>query len=141
MDRRPTIAHARLSICLCTCLWTAGTLLLAGAATAQEVKRTELGRAPVSGDETREIVMQLVEIPPGATSRRHFHNGEEAYYVLEGALAQVPGQQAKERPAGEHGINRRGVPHAGYTVAGDRTLKILSVYVVDKGKPLQEAAE
>ncbi|MBE7200566.1 MAG: cupin domain-containing protein [Parafilimonas terrae] len=131
MDRhRRTIALA----CLCT-------FLCAGAAAAQEVKRTELGRAPVSGDETREIIMQLVEIPPGATSRRHFHNGEEAYYVLEGALAQVPGQAAKERATGERGINRRGVPHAGYTVIGDRTLKILSVYVVDKGKPLQEAAE
>lgn len=122
-------------------LWAAGTLLVAGAAAAQEVKRTELGRSPVSGDEGREIVMQLVEIPPGATSRRHFHNGEEAFYVLEGALAQAQGQAPKERPAGERGINRRGVPHAGYTVVGDRTLKILSVYVVDKGKPLQEPAE
>jgi quercetin dioxygenase-like cupin family protein len=124
-----------------TCLWAAGASLVVNAATAQEVKRTELGRAPVSGDEGREIIMQLVEIPPGATSRRHFHNGEEAYYVLEGALAQVQGQAPKERPTGERGINRRGVPHAGYTVVGDRTLKILSVYVVDKGKPLQEAAE
>jgi quercetin dioxygenase-like cupin family protein len=123
------------------CLIAAGALVIAGAAAAQEVKRTELGRQPVSGDESREIVMQLVEIPPGATSRRHFHNGEEAYYVLEGGLAQVPGQAAKERPAGERGINRRGVPHAGYTVVGDKTVKILSVYVVDKGKPLQEAAE
>lgn len=123
------------------CLIAAGALVVAGAASAQEVKRTELGRQPVSGDESREIVMQLVEIPPGATSRRHVHNGEEAYYVLEGGLAQRPGQDPKERPAGERGINRRGVPHAGYTVVGDRTLKILSVYVVDKGKPLQEAAE
>lgn len=123
------------------CLIAAGALVIAGAAAAQEVKRTELGRQPVSGDESREIVMQLVEIPPGATSRRHFHNGEEAYDVLEGGLAQVPGQAAKERPAGERGINRRGVPHAGYTVVGDKTVKILSVYVVDKGKPLQEAAE
>jgi quercetin dioxygenase-like cupin family protein len=96
---------------------------------------------PVSGDDSREIVMQLVEIPPGATSRRHFHNGEEAFYVVEGAMAQTPGQAPKERPTGERGINRRGVPHAGYTVMGDRTLRILSVYVVDKGKPLQEAAD
>jgi quercetin dioxygenase-like cupin family protein len=119
----------------------AGTLILAGAATAQEVKRTELSRMPVSGDDSREIVMQLVEIPPGATSRRHFHNGEEAFYVIEGGSAQLPGQEPKERPTGERGINKRGVPHAGYMVVGDRTLKILSVYVVDKGRPLQEAAD
>ena len=61
--------------------------------------------------------------------------------MLEGALTQVQGHAPKERATGERGINKRGVPHAGYTVVGDRTLKILSVYVVDKGKPLQEAAE
>jgi len=38
------------------------------------------------------------------------------------------------------GINARGAPHAGYTVVGDKTIKILSVYVVDKGKPFQEPA-
>ena len=118
----------------------AGGIGLCGPALAQAIKRTELGRSPVSGDDTREIVMQLVEFPPGATSPRHVHNGEESFYVLEGGTVQVPGQAPKERPAGERGINGRGVPHAGYTVVGDRTIKILSVYVVDKGKPLQEPA-
>ena len=114
-----------------------GALALTGASEAQEVKRTELGRTPVSGVEGKEIVVQLVEIPPGATSRRHFHNGEEVFYVLEGGTAQVAGKEPKERPAGEHGINQREVPHAGYTVVGDKPVKILSVYVVDTGKPLQ----
>lgn len=111
-----------------------------GPAMAQEIKRTELSRSPVSGDDTKEIVMQLVEFPPGATSPRHFHNGEEAFYVLEGGRVQVPGKEPRERAAGEHGINQRGVPHAGYTVVGDRPIRIMSVYVVDKGKPLQEPA-
>ncbi|GJE43626.1 cupin domain-containing protein [Methylobacterium soli] len=115
----------------------AGALALMGAATAQDVKRTELGRSPVSGVEGKEIIVQLVEIPPGATSRRHFHNGEEVFYVLEGGMAQMPGKDMKERPAGEHGINQREVPHAGYTVTGDKPVKILSVYIVDKGKALQ----
>lgn len=123
------------------CLAAAGALIAAGGAAAQEVRRTELGRQPVSGDESREIVMPLVEIPPGVTSRRHFHNGEEAFYVIEGGRAQMPGQAPKEPLAGERGINRRGVPHAGYTVVGDKTLKILWVYVVETGKPLQEAAD
>ena len=120
----------------------AGALALvagANAGWAAEVKRTEIGRSDVSGVEGKEIVVQLVEIPPGATSGRHFHNGEEAFYVLEGGTAQVAGKEAKDRPAGEHGINQREVPHAGYTAVGDRTIKILSVYVVDKGKPLQVA--
>ncbi|GJE56598.1 MULTISPECIES: cupin domain-containing protein [Methylobacterium] len=112
-------------------------VLAAGSASAQEVKRTELGRTPVSGVAGKEVVMQLVEIPPGATSQRHFHNGEEAFYVLEGGTAQTPGKDVKARPAGEHGINLREVPHAGYANVGSTTLKILSVYVVDTNKPLQ----
>ena len=118
----------------------AGAALTQGEATAQEVRRTELGRSPVSGDDTREIIMQLVEFPPGATSPRHFHNGEESFYVLEGGTVQVPGKEPKVRLVGEHGINARGAPHAGYTVVGDRTIRILSVYIVDKNKPLQEPA-
>ena len=82
-------------------------------AMAQEIKRTELSRAPLSGDDTREIVMQLVEFPPGSTSPRHFHNGEEAFYVIEGGTVQVPGTEPKDRLVGERGINQRGMPHAG----------------------------
>ncbi|GEP09715.1 hypothetical protein MMMDOFMJ_2667 [Methylobacterium gnaphalii] len=114
-----------------------GAALIAGAASAQEVKRTDLGRSPLSGDESKEIVVQLVEIPPGATSRRHFHNGQEAFYVLEGGKVQAPGKDPIDRAAGEHGINQREVPHAGYTNVGDKPLRILSVYIVDKDKPLQ----
>jgi quercetin dioxygenase-like cupin family protein len=122
--------------------WVLGLALacFSGVAAAQEIKRAELGRGPVSGDDTREIIMQLVEFPPGATSPRHFHNGEESFYVLEGGMVQVSDKEPRERLAGEKGINARGVPHAGYTVVGDKTIKILSVYVVDKGKPFQEPA-
>jgi hypothetical protein len=35
-------------------------------------------------------------------------------------------------------IYARGVPHAGFTNVGDRPLKMLNVFVVDKGKPLTE---
>ncbi len=40
------------------------------------------------------------------------------------------------RPTGASGINKREVPHAGYKVVGDKTLKLLTVHIVDKGKPL-----
>ncbi|SEG67464.1 MULTISPECIES: cupin domain-containing protein [unclassified Methylobacterium] len=105
-----------------------------------EIRRTELSRAPVSGVENKEIIVQLVEFPVGATSPRHFHHGEEIFYVLEGGTVSAPGKGDQDRIAGQHGINPRGVPHAGYTVAADRTIKILSVYVVDKDKPLQAPA-
>lgn len=104
------------------------------------IKRTDIMRNPVSGAPGKEIVVQLVEFPPGAMSPRHFHNGEEVFYVLEGGTIETPGRGAQEREAGAYGINQREVPHAGYTVTGDRTIKILSVYVVDKDKDLQVPA-
>jgi hypothetical protein len=38
--------------------------------------------------------------------------------------------------AGTARINVRYVPHGAFTVTGDKTLKLLTVHIVDKGKPL-----
>ena len=100
------------------------------------MKRTELSRTDLTGVDGKEIVVSILEAPPGSTSARHFHYGEEVFYVLEGAMVQVPGQAPQARVPGSVGVNRRD-PHAGYTVVGDKPLRMLSVYVVDKGKPLQ----
>lgn len=105
---------------------------------APAIKRTELSRSPVTGFDHLEIITQLVEFPPGSSSPRHFHPGEETFYVLEGGSVQEPGRPPRERVSGEHGVISRGIHHSGYTVVGDRTIKVLSVYVVDKGKPLLE---
>lgn len=101
------------------------------------IKRTDIIRSAVSDSPGKEIIVQLVEFPPGVHSPRHFHNGEEVFYVLEGGTVEVPGRGALKREAGVYGINQREVPHAGYTVTGDKIIKILSVYVVDKDKDLQ----
>ncbi|MGU3386664.1 cupin domain-containing protein [Methylobacterium sp. D53M] len=106
---------------------------------APAIKRTELSRSPVTGLDHLEIVTQLVDFPPGVTSPRHYHHGEETFYVLEGGTVQEPGRPSRERVSGEHGVISRGIHHSGYNVVGDRTIKVLSVYVVDKGKPLQES--
>ncbi|MCJ2018627.1 hypothetical protein MKK84_14470 [Methylobacterium sp. E-065] len=44
-----------------------------------EVKRTELSRSPVTGLDHLEIITQLVEFPPGSSSPRHCHHGEETF--------------------------------------------------------------
>src|SRR6516164_10788212 len=82
-----------------------------------------------------EVIMTVLEAPLGAVLPKHFHHGEEAFYVLEGAMTEVPGQPAGPRIQGTGGINVREVPHAGYKVVGDKPLKLLTVHVVDKGKP------
>jgi hypothetical protein len=97
----------------------------ASLAQAQEIKRTEIKRSDLTGT-NMEVIMGVLEAPPGAVLPKHFHNGEEAFYVLEGAMTEMPGQAPSERVQGTGGINVREVPHAGYKVVGNKPLKLLT---------------
>jgi quercetin dioxygenase-like cupin family protein len=108
---------------------------MVASAPADEPKRTVLKRADLTGTNI-EIIVSTLEVPPGNTIAKHTHPGEEAVYVLEGATLQFPDGREVTRPAGEAGVNIRDVPHAGYKVVGDKTLKLLTVHIVDKGKPM-----
>ncbi len=102
---------------------------------SQEIQRRIISRADVTGT-NMEVILVETEIPPGAFSARHTHPGEEAFYILQGATVETPGGEPKMRETGSGGINARDVPHAGYKVVGDTPLKMVNVYIVDKGKPL-----
>jgi quercetin dioxygenase-like cupin family protein len=102
---------------------------------AQEVKRTELKRSDLTGT-NMEIIVTMMEAPPGSIVPRHFHYGEETFYVLEGATIEIPGQPQRQLASASSGIVPREMPHSGYKVVGDKTLKVLTVHTVDKGKPL-----
>ena len=115
------------------------TAALIGAAHAQEpAGRKELKRSDLTGT-NMEIVVSISETKPGETLARHIHHGEEAFYVLEGATAELPDGKQISLPTGNAAINVREVPHAGFKIVGDKTLKLLTVHVVDKGKPLYDA--
>jgi quercetin dioxygenase-like cupin family protein len=100
-----------------------------------QTNRTVLKRGDLTGTDN-EIVISVLEVPPGSSIERHTHPGEEAVYVLDGATLQWPDGKEVSRPTGEAGINVRDVPHAGYKVVGDKPLKLLTVHIVDKGKPM-----
>ena len=100
--------------------------------------RTVLKRGDLTGTDM-EIVISVLEAPPGSSIDRHTHPGEEAVYVLQGATLQWP--EEVPRPTGEAGIIVRYVPHAGYKVVGDKSLKLLTVHIVDKGKPMRVPAK
>ena len=104
-------------------------------ALADEPRRTVLKRTDLTGT-NMEIIVAVLEVPPGNTIAKHTHPGEEAVYVLEGATLQFPDGREVARPAGEAGVNVRDVPHASYKVVGDNVLKLLTVHIVDKGKPM-----
>jgi hypothetical protein len=102
---------------------------------AQEIKRTEIKRSDLTGT-NMEVIVTLMEAPPGSIVPRHFHYGEEVAYILEGATIEIPGQPQRQLVSATGGIVPREMPHSGYKVVGDKTLKALLVHVVDKGKPL-----
>jgi hypothetical protein len=60
--------------------------------------------------------------------------------VLEGATLELPDGSQRQFPTGA-AINTRDVPHAGFKVAGDEALKMLTVHIVDKGKPVTEVVK
>jgi quercetin dioxygenase-like cupin family protein len=111
------------------------SLVVSVTAQAQSSKRTELTKGDLSGT-NMEIIVGIVEVPPGAFGVLHTHPGEEAYYVIDGATASLPdGKQINLEP-GTAKINVRDVPHGAFKVIGDKALKLLTVHIVDKGKPM-----
>jgi len=115
-----------------------GCVGLAYAQDLESKNRVELKRADLTGT-NMEVIVSTTEYKPGETIPLHIHHGEEAFYWLEGGTVQTPDGKQVQVPAGTTGINRRDVPHAGIKIVGDKTVKILTVHIVDKGKPLYDA--
>jgi len=117
--------------------------LLAAAALGASVPvttpaRTVLGHADLSAPGEMEVIASVTELQRGASLPRHLHHGIETGYVLEGSLVQFPGQAPVLLATGTAIINLRDVAHAGFTVIGPQPLKLYTVHVVDKGKPLYD---
>jgi quercetin dioxygenase-like cupin family protein len=108
------------------------------AANAQDSPfRKELKRADLSGT-NMEIITSISEIKPGESSALHIHHGEEAFYVLEGGTVELPDGKQVPLPTGVAAVNVREVPHGAFKVVGDKSIKLLTVHIVDKGKPLYD---
>jgi quercetin dioxygenase-like cupin family protein len=122
----------------------AAAVVVAGAVTARvharqatppTFTRTILQDQDISAKD-RHGVMARSEFMPGASSGRHFHPGEEFGYVLEGALElTVDGKPPQRLKAGDIIYMPAGTIHDAKNV-GTGTLKVLSTYVLEKGKPL-----
>ena len=119
----------------------ATTLLvaLAGSAQAPGIKRTLLQKFDIVGD-NREAVQAIAEIAPGVAAGRHTHFGPEFGYVLEGSsLLEVDGEAPRTLKAGDSYLIPAGKIHDAKGV-GDKPVKVLATYLVEKGKPLATPA-
>lgn len=101
-------------------------------------QRAEQKRADLSGAPNMEVIASIVEIKPGDSSNLHVHHGIEAFHVLQGSMVQAPGAEPSMLPTGLTSLNLRDVKHGGFKVVGDAPLKLLTVHIVDKDKPLYD---
>jgi len=108
-----------------------------GAQGAAQVTRTELLRKPASGIEGKEVVVFLADLPPGAVAGRHSHPGDEAIYMLQGALVFEPdGEQAFELKAGQITFNPAKHIHKARNASSSEPAKVLNCMLAEKGQPL-----
>ena len=132
MTTNPSRTRARLAAAAC-----ALALIAAAQAQTPGIKRTILQRTDI-GD--REVVLGMAEIAPGGSTGRHTHPGIETGYVLEGSTVLViDGEAPRVLKAGDSFTIPMGKVHDA-KVVGDKPLKVLVTYVVEKGKPLATPA-
>ena len=108
-----------------------------GAQATGQVTRTELLRKPISGIEGKEVVVFVADLPPGAVASRHLHPGDEAIYMLQGALVFEPeGGQPFELKAGQITFNPAKHIHKARNTSASEPAKVLNCMLADKGQPL-----
>jgi quercetin dioxygenase-like cupin family protein len=134
--RKPRAALAGLLIGLGTlALLSPGTAM----AQASGLTRTMVGKADVSVP-GREAVVARVEVAAGARAGRHTHPGDEISYVMDGEVTLlVDGQPPRKLKAGESFVVPAGIVHDAHNDSAE-PVKLLGVYVVEKGKPLASPA-
>lgn len=132
------MAH-RFALSARIALFAAASLGTLALAQSSAIQRTIVQRSDVSVA-GREAVVARVEIAPSGDAARHTHPGDEISYVLEGeADLLIDGQPPRVVKAGDAFVIPAGVVHAAHNHAGG-PLKLVGVYVVEKGKPLASPA-
>jgi quercetin dioxygenase-like cupin family protein len=101
-------------------------------------KRVELQKHDLSTP-NHEVVVMRGEFDVGAGTPKHTHPGEEAAYILEGeVLLEIDGKPPATLKAGDIFFVPAGHVHSAKNV-GKTPAKVLSTYIVEKGKPVATA--
>ncbi len=101
------------------------------------IKRTVLLKTDLAGMEGKEAILALAEIAPGAATGKHTHPGYEFAYVLEGSGSlEIEGKPSIPLKTGAAIYQPPMQVHRGVNDSTTDPLKIFSVYIVEKGRPL-----
>ncbi len=122
-------------------LTAAGLFTSPPAAAQDRPLRVELSRTDLAGTSGTEVVIAKIKLPPGVRVPRHFHHGDAYAYIVKGGKVQPKGKDVREDKAGTLFHFRRGELHGDFVVVGDTAIEILSISIVDKGKPLVDTGK
>lgn len=132
------LARRRFAFCALCAAGGALTASIGAKAQAPGFTRTVLNRIDAPG-ETMATIQVLVEIEPNALIARHTHPGtEEGYLVEGGGTFGMKGQPDRLVKAGDAFQVPHSTPHL--LQNGPAKTRVLSVYVVEKDKPLASPA-
>lgn len=106
--------------------------------TTDSPQRIEQKRTDLTGAPNMEVIASIAEYKPGDSIDLHLHHGVEVAYVIQGASVQVAGKEPIVLATGATLLNLRDVKHAGFKVVGNTSLKLFTVHVTDKDKPLYD---
>jgi quercetin dioxygenase-like cupin family protein len=136
-NRRLTIA-VTFAFALLAGIWGAQ---YASAQAPAGFKRVELTRHDAAGAKDYEVLLARGEFQAGAGVPKHTHPGDEVGYVLEGEVTfEIAGKPPMTLKASDSFFIPAGTVHAAKnTSKGDA--KVLSTYIVEKGKPLATPAK
>jgi quercetin dioxygenase-like cupin family protein len=100
-------------------------------------KSTTILQTDAVGMDGKEVLMQVVEFLPRASSGKHHHPGDEIDYVLSGSLIrEVEGQPPTPMKGGESAYIPAKVVHETKNASKTEPLKLLVVRIHAKGQPV-----
>lgn len=98
--------------------------------------RIEKDRGDIVCNSQMEVISSISTFKAGDKIPLHFHNGIETAYTIKGAtLINDEGRQVIMK-TGDTLITMRKKIHGGVTIAPQNELKLFTVHIVDKNKPL-----
>jgi len=115
-------------------------LLIAGQSLAQEgVTRNVILKKTLEADPTKEVLIFVAEFKPGARNGKHYHNGQEFIYVLEGeGRIEQEGKPPVDLKPGVavYCQTDSANTHEGINLSKTNPLKLIATLIIEKGKPL-----
>jgi len=98
-------------------------------------KRTTILTTDLDGLPGMEAIMSVVELAPGVRSGKHYHPGYEFAYILEGhGVLEREGKPTAELKPGVPFYNFRSDVHEVRNLSQTEPMKLLTIWITDKGK-------